>query len=225
MSGCFYTLTYFKTQKDTKLKKMEKSESIKNIALAMITFQLKVDSIKKDSVNPFFKSKYASLSAIQDAIATPLNEAGLAFMQFPDGEHGLTTIILHESGEWLQSTYKMKPVKDDPQGVGSCITYQKHYALAGALGLNIDDDDDGNTATHGGPTPEKATENNMPWLNEGTKEWTGAVAKMKAGTSSIPALRKYFKIAKSVEAKLIEQSKKPLADMAQQFNESQNINL
>jgi len=76
-------------------------------------------------------------------------------MQFPDGQHGLTTIIMHESGEWLQSTYTMKPVKDDPQGIGSSITYQKRYALAGALALNIDDDDDANSATFGAKTPEK----------------------------------------------------------------------
>jgi len=139
---------------------MEKSESIKNIAAALITFQIKVSKVNKDATNPFFKSKYASLSNIQDAIATPLEESGISYMQFPDGQHGLTTIIMHESGEWLQSTYTMKPVKDDPQGIGSSITYQKRYALAGALALNIDDDDDANTATHGGKTPEKAVDNN-----------------------------------------------------------------
>ena len=135
---------------------MEKSESIKNIATALITFQIKVGKITKDATNPFFKSKYASLANIQDAIADPLEEAGISYMQFPDGVHGLTTIVMHgESGEWLQSTYTMKPVKDDPQGIGSSITYQKRYALAGALALNIDDDDDGNSATHGAATPAK----------------------------------------------------------------------
>lgn len=137
---------------------MEKSESIKNIASALIKFQSNVSKIKKDATNPFFKSKYASLSNIQDEISGPLEDAGLSYMQFPDGIHGLTTIIMHDSGEWLQSTYTMKPVKDDPQGLGSSITYQKRYALAGALALNIDDDDDANTATHGGKTPELAAE-------------------------------------------------------------------
>lgn len=127
---------------------MEKSESIKNIASALIIFQIKVGKVTKDATNPFFKSKYASLSNILDAIALPLEEAGLSYMQFPDGQYGLTTIVMHgESGEWLQSTYTMKPTKDDPQGIGSCITYQKRYALAGALALNIDDDDDGNKAS------------------------------------------------------------------------------
>ena len=137
---------------------MEKSPSITKIASALITFQIKVGKIAKDATNPFFKSKYASLSNIQDAIAEPLNESGLSYMQFPDGLHGLTTIIMHDSGEWLQSTYTMQPVKNDPQGIGSAITYQKRYALAGALALNIDDDDDANQATHGSKEPVKKTE-------------------------------------------------------------------
>jgi hypothetical protein len=185
---------------------MEKSQSIKEIAQALIVFQMKVEKIKKDATNPFFKSKYASLSNIQDAIANPLSEAGLTYSQFPDGDHGLTTIIMHgNSGEWIQSTYRMKPVKDDPQGIGSSITYQKRYAIAGALALNIDDDDDANTATHGGKTPEKAqqaAEDNKPWLNENSKEFAGAVEKIKAGKSSIKALREYFKVSKAVEEKI-----------------------
>jgi len=53
---------------------MEKSESIKNIAAALLIFQMKVDKVGKDATNPYFKSKYASLSNIQDAILIPLNE-------------------------------------------------------------------------------------------------------------------------------------------------------
>jgi hypothetical protein len=145
---------------------MEKSTSIINLSKAMILFHVKVDKIKKDAKNPFFKSSYASLSNILDAINLPLNEAGLTFLQFPSGENGLTTILIHgESGEYMQDTYEMKPVKDDPQGRGSVITYQRRYALAAVLGLNIDDDDDANTATHGGKTPETA-EDMRPWMTE-----------------------------------------------------------
>jgi hypothetical protein len=181
---------------------MNKSESIKNISAALISFSVKVEKVKKDATNPFFKSKYATLSNILEAIHEPLIESGLSFSQFPTDENGLTTILMHaESGEYLESTYSMRPVKDDPQGRGSVITYQRRYALAAVLGLNIDDDD-ANTATHGGATPEKAAENNLPWLNEGTREFEGAVEKMKAGKSSIKALRAYFKISKKVEEKL-----------------------
>lgn len=186
---------------------MQKSNSISSLAKALITFHVKVDKVKKDAKNPFFKSSYASLSNILDAINVPLNEAGLSFSQLPTGENGLTTILMHaESGEYLESEYTMKPVKDDPQGRGSVITYQRRYALAAVLGLNIDEDDDGNTATHGGKNPQEAEENNKPWLNKGSKEFEGAVEKMRMGKSSVEALRKFFKISKAIEKELIEQS-------------------
>ena len=105
---------------------MNKSDSIKALATALQLFQVKVGKIKKDAKNPFFKSTYASLSNILDAIADPLAESGLAFSQLPEGDNGLTTILIHsESGEFVESTYMMKPVKDDPQGRGSVITYQR----------------------------------------------------------------------------------------------------
>lgn len=128
---------------------MLKSESIKNLSKALATFHVKVDKIKKDAKNPFFKSSYASLSNILDAINEPLIECGLTISQFPTGENGLTTILMHESGEYISAEYQMRPVKDDPQGRGSAITYQRRYAIASVLALNIDDDDDANLATHG----------------------------------------------------------------------------
>ena len=185
---------------------MEKSQSIQKLTAALLLFKVKMGKVKKDATNPFFKSRYASLSNILDAIAEPLNESGITFCQFPTGEHGLTTIIMFED-EWIQSEYKMRPAKDDPQGVGSAITYQRRYALAAILGLNIDDDDDANAATFGGKTPEQAEENNKAWLNKNSKEFEGAVEKLKAGKSSISALRNYFKISKEVETLLMEAAK------------------
>lgn len=126
---------------------MEKSESIKELATALCNFQGEVEKIKKEATNPFFKSKYATLANILDVIREPLAKNGLSFVQFPEGTNDLTTMLMHVSGEWISDTYTMMPVKNDPQGVGSCITYQRRYALAAILGLNIDDDDDANKAS------------------------------------------------------------------------------
>lgn len=186
---------------------MEKSTSIKNIAAALLTFQVKVDKIRKDAKNPFFNSSYASLPHIQEAIHDALVETNLVYSQLPDGENGLTTLIMHtESGEYLQSTYTMRPVKQDPQGVGSCITYQKRYALVAALGLTIDEDDDGNTATHGSKIPESKQNGtpDKPWLNEGDANFAGAIKKLKAGTTTIEKIETVFKLSKAVRAKLEE---------------------
>lgn len=127
---------------------MNKSESITELAKALLNFHKEVGIVAKSSNNPFFKSKYASLPDIQEAIKEPLEKAGLVYSQLPDGLNGLTTILIHaDSGEWIEASYTMTPAKNDPQGQGSAITYQRRYALGAVLGLTIDEDDDGNAAS------------------------------------------------------------------------------
>lgn len=173
---------------------MQKSESIKNLAQALIVFHVKVDTIKKDAKNPFFKSTYASLTNILDAINEPLIESGLAISQFPTGADGLTTILIHgESGEWISSNYEMRPVKDDPQGRGSCITYQRRYALASVLSLNIDEDDDGNKASQ--PDTDK------PWLNKDSEQFT-KVKEFISGGGKIESVKLKYRLSKEVETLL-----------------------
>ena len=181
---------------------MEKSQSISKLAMALIAFQIKADKIGKDSSNPFFKSKYASLSNIQESIQIPLAECGLAYSQLPDGENGLTTILIHaESGEYLQSTYDMIPVKNDPQGRGSAITYQKRYALTAILGLNIDDDDDdGNLASQKKAEPKVE----LPWLNPNTEKWTKAVEALQQGYT-MDKIKAKYQITKANETQLLNQ--------------------
>lgn len=187
---------------------MEKSQSIKSIAAALQAFQGKMSKIKKDSNNPFFKSKYASLSTILEHIQEPLAECGISFAQFPDGT-SLCTIIMHgDSGEWMQANYDICPVKNDPQAIGSAITYARRYALGAVLGLNIDDDDDANAATgktESKPQQQVSTEPNgttaveLPWLNENTEQYTKAVTWLKASPdNNINRLRELYKISKSV---------------------------
>lgn len=125
---------------------MQKSESIKNIAAALVQFHDIVEPITKDSDNPYFKSKYASLDHIIEATSAYLTTTGLTFAQFPDGLNGLTTILMHkDSGEWLESRYEIPLAKNDPQGAGSALTYMRRYALGAILGLATEEDDDANS--------------------------------------------------------------------------------
>jgi len=187
---------------------MLKSESIKNIAAALITFHVKVDKVGKDATNPFFKNKYASLSNILDTINDPLNESGLVFCQFPTGDYGLTTILMHSaSGEFISSCYEMKPIKEDPQSHGSCLTYQRRYALAAILGLNIDDDDDANKASepHEIKQPAQAGTVNgddKPWLNKGTPQYSAVIKRLQEGTTTIKQVQDHYKLNKDVRANL-----------------------
>ena len=126
---------------------MKKSDQINELAKALCKFQSDVPSISKDSINPFFKSKYASLHSILKGIKQPLIKNKLSVVQLPVDNYGMTTIVMHESGQWIEETYFMKPTKDTPQEAGSVITYQRRYALGAIFCLDIDEDDDGNKAS------------------------------------------------------------------------------
>lgn len=131
---------------------IERSDTIKELATALSAFHLSVAKIPKDETNPFYNKRYASLSGILDAIKQPLQDAGLVFTQFPTGQNGLATVLIHyKSGEFMQCEYFIQPVKNDPQSQGSALTYMRRYSLSAILGLNIDDDDDANAAS----TPPK----------------------------------------------------------------------
>lgn len=159
---------------------MQSSETISNISKALIKFHAEVGKIVKASNNPFFKSKYASLPDILDSIREPLAHSELVIIQTPTQNNGLSTRILHSSGEWFEDTYYMQPVKNDPQSLGSSITYQRRYALGAILSLNIDDDDDGNKATGLNENNNQSQpEDNRPWLNE--KQLTAIITRIKAG--------------------------------------------
>lgn len=131
---------------------MNTSESITKIAPALLTAQRAITFAVKDAKNPQFKSTYADLSSVIDAVKPALNEAGIIFLQMPAPSDrdsiALTTRLIHESGEWIESTATCPLQKHDPQGYGSACTYLKRYSLASAVGL-YQDDDDGNAASKG----------------------------------------------------------------------------
>lgn len=132
---------------------MQTSPTIKELSKALLAFHKEVDVIKKTETNPFFKSKYADLATILTAIDEPLQKAGLTFVQVPETGNKLTTRIMHaESGEWLEGTYDMTPKEASPQAQGSALTYMRRYAISAVLGLNVDEDDDGNKSS-GNTTP------------------------------------------------------------------------
>lgn len=133
---------------------MNKSDTIASLAAALAKFQAEVKQPKKDADNPFFKSKYVPLEGVQSAVKEPMAKNGLSYTQFAvaDGERiGVATIIMHESGEFIEFDPLYLPGRNakgfDPQSVGSAITYGRRYSLAAALGISSEDDDDGNASS------------------------------------------------------------------------------
>lgn len=125
-----------------------RSESIGELMKALDVCQLAIGAIEKDAFNPAFKSKYATLAAILEAIDAPKREAGIVLSQWPTGDGAVVTRLHHlESGEWQESEFRLQPSKNDPQGVVGAITYAKRCALTGIFNLRLDNDDDGNAAS------------------------------------------------------------------------------
>ena len=130
---------------------MKHSESIALLAGALAKAQLQIEPASKNATNPHFRSHYADLASIWDACRGPLNTNGLSIVQFPcDGEvgrTGLCTMLLHSSGEFISEVVTTRSQKDDPQGLGSALTYLRRYALAAVVGVTATEDDDGNAAS------------------------------------------------------------------------------
>ena len=128
---------------------MNKSETIKNIAGALNKAQAEMSGAKKSANNPFFRSSYANLEEVINCVKEPFANNGLSFVQFPisgEGLAGVETIIMHESGEFVSGEFLLKCSKNDPQGMGSAITYARRYGLQSACGIPSEDDD-GNAAS------------------------------------------------------------------------------
>ena len=126
------------------------SESITAIMPAFIKAQGNFAPALKKAENPHFKSKFVALDGVIDAVSDALRAEGIAIMQQTDvTENGGTILIsrlIHESGEWIAGRYPVHPVKSDPQGEGSALTYARRYALMALVGI-APEDDDGNAAT------------------------------------------------------------------------------
>ncbi len=128
------------------------SPEIKELAKALLNVQRKIQPVSKDAVNPFTKSKYATLNSVMAASREALLENGIWLCQYPvpvetQGCIGLATKLTHvESGQWQSSLAVIPLPKADPQGMGSALTYARRYALTAMLGM-VTEDDDGEAAS------------------------------------------------------------------------------
>jgi hypothetical protein len=123
---------------------MKSSEQVNELATALCKAQGDMGGAVKDSSNPFFKSSYADLTSVIKAIKQPFSDNGLSYTQFPvSNEHGVgvSTRLMHTSGQWLEMEYTLPTVKKDPQASGSAITYARRYALQSIAGIPTADDD------------------------------------------------------------------------------------
>jgi hypothetical protein len=124
---------------------MIKSETITNLASALVKAQSEMGNATKGAANPFFKSRYADLNAIREACMPVLAKHGLSVLQPTvtiDGKKFVETLVMHESGEFIGGHTEILAVKEtDAQAQGSGISYARRYGLQSLLCIGAEDDD------------------------------------------------------------------------------------
>lgn len=123
---------------------MNHSATIGALAAALAKAQKHIKGALKDSTNPFYKSSYADLASVQDAIRDPLSDNELAVIQGASSEAArvtVTTLIAHSSGEWISSSLSATAKDESPQSLGSCVSYLRRYGISSLVGVAQVDDD------------------------------------------------------------------------------------
>ena len=126
------------------IREEQTSAEIGELACALSKVQGQIVGARRDSRNPYFNSKYADLASIWEACRKPLAENGFAVVQTMASDTDIVRVItrlIHSSGQWIKGELSLKPIKNDPQGMGFAITYARRYALAAMVGVSPEDDD------------------------------------------------------------------------------------
>ena len=126
----------------------ERSTEIAELIQALVKAQTAMKNPQFDSQNPHFRTRYASLKSVRDAVTPVLAEQGLVVTQLvgTEGQNVCCeTVLWHSSGQYLASSLQLPATKPDAQGYGSAITYARRYALMALCNVAGEDDDDAET--------------------------------------------------------------------------------
>lgn len=175
---------------------MKQSPTIGKLAAALVAVQGELKAVAKDSLNPHFKARYASLDALTDTVRPILSKHGIALVQGGDNTDAssvtIETMLLHSSGEWISNNFIMPLEKPTAQSAGSAISYGRRYGLSSLLALTTDEDDDGARATTPAkkaapPRPETPTE------LQASKEQRGELEALGSDAALSPPYKKRIK--------------------------------
>lgn len=147
-----------------------------------------IGKISKDSNNPFFKSKYFDVNQLLEHVEPILQKNGLLLLQPIEAEWLKSQIFDIETGEKVSSEIHLKEF-NDPQKLGSAITYYRRYTLQSLLGLQAEDDDGNNASDNN----DKTSDDKKEWLNVGDRAWNKAVAQKLPLTK----VRDHYKVSKA----------------------------
>ena len=124
---------------------------LNEIATALAKAQAEMGNPGFDSSNPHFRSKFASLAAVRNAVVPVLAKHGICLTQdvvtTDSGHISCRTVLTHSSGQQMVfGPLLLPPTKADAQGFGSAATYARRYAMMAVAAVVGDDDDDAESA-------------------------------------------------------------------------------
>lgn len=183
---------------------METSQNIQDIAAALVAAQSEMGNALKGSANPFFKSKYADLNAVREAVIPSLTKHGISVIQptiTRDGRNYVKTVLLHTSGQYISGeTEILYKEKDNPQAQGSGITYARRYGLQSICNIGAEDDDGNQAAAPASAPAPKYDDTHLPWLTDA--QFEKALARIKAGEQLLQELTTSFRIKRAFREQL-----------------------
>lgn len=173
---------------------MRTSDNTDCIYPAFIKAQRDMGKLAKDSTNPFFKSKYASLEAVLEVVKPVFLENEIAICQ-GSGVNGtginVITRLIHSSGQWIETDFPIPLAKQDAQSAGSASSYGRRYSLKGLASL-AEEDDDANAASEGDPRADRSDDSMKEITGSQLKELNHLFGTLKAEPEHIQATCRKF---------------------------------
>ena len=171
---------------------MAKTET--NIYNKLFKLQQEIGAVSKDASNPFYKSKYFDINSLIKQLNPLLAKHKLLLVQ-PIMDNMVTSrIICIDNGGSVDSSLTLPDI-NDPQKLGSAITYYRRYTLASLLGLQAEDDD-GNLASS-----KSTITDDKRWLNQNTPEYSKAIEYLKGG-GDLESIKSKYKVSKKIQDEL-----------------------
>jgi len=163
---------------------------LNELAAALAKAQAEIEGAAKGKENPHFRSKYADLASVWEAVRAPLTKHGISVVQSPSSEGArisVETVLMHTSGQWMRDVMSVTAKDEGPQAAGSCITYLRRYALQSFAGVAPEDDDAEGAEGRNGKTQKeqpKAPEGYEQWFSDLTAVADEGTAKLQAAWSA-----------------------------------------
>jgi hypothetical protein len=195
---------------------METSDDIMAIAKVLPKAQADMGEVFKTANNPAFKSKYADLAAVVEAVVPALNKHGITLLQpisFDGDLVHVGTVLLHESGQWIRCVHSIPLSKRDAHGIGSATTYGRRQGLSAMAGV-APEDDDGNAASAKQPPNEGKAAPKPPTLAERAGRLTATLQAVKTKAD----LERAYSLASALRAELDDKEPDILADLDRLFS-------